>query len=115
MVLKQMHNEQFFKPSYRTILKKGAIDKEISPKAYTCLIKNQWNKDGFDILTNIIVNGSPQLGGDEMDLADYVKELQIQDGEELVEFYHRTKPMEYEIGLQRDKTGQLQRLTRAFL
>ena len=44
-----------------------------------------------------------------------MKELKIQDGEELVEFYHRAKTMEYEIELQQDQTGQLKRLTRMFL
>ena len=44
-----------------------------------------------------------------------MKELKIQDGEELVEFYHRAKKMEYEIELQQDQIGQLKRLTRMFL
>ena len=44
-----------------------------------------------------------------------MKELKIQDGEELVEFYYRAITMEYEIELQQDQTGQLKRLTRMFL
>ena len=46
------------------LLKKDTIDKETSPKAFRTLTKNQLNKDGFDILTKIIIKGSPQLGGD---------------------------------------------------
>ena len=97
------------------LLKKDTIDKETSPKAFRTLTKNQLNKDGFDILVKIIIKGSPQLGGDERDLVNYVKDLKIQDGEKLVEFYHRAKPMEYKIKLQQDQTGQLKRLTRMFL
>ena len=97
------------------LLKKNTINKDVCPKAYKCLTKNQLQKDGFDILTRIIVTGSPQLGGAERDLTKYVEELVIKDGEELIEFYHRTKTMEYEISLQKDQTGQHQRLTRRFL
>ena len=79
------------------------------------MTKTQFNKDGFNILTKIIVKGSPQLGGKERDLAVYVEGLIIQDGEELVEFYDRAKTMEYEIGLQKDQIGQHQILTRRFL
>ena len=78
------------------------------------MTRNQLNKDGFDILTKIIIKGSPQLGGDERDLVNYVKDLKIQDEEELVEFYHRVKTIEYEIELQQDNTVQLKRLTRFF-
>ena len=35
--------------------------------------------------------------------------------EELIEFYHRAKKIDYEIKLQKYKTGQHQRLTRKFL
>ena len=97
------------------LLKKDTTDKETSPKAFRTLTKNQLNKDGFDILNNIIIKGSSQLGGDERDLVNYMKELKIQDGEKLVEFYHRAKTMEYEIELQQDQTGQLKRLSRMFL
>ena len=62
-----------------------------------------------------MIKGGPQFGGDERDLEDYVKELNIQDGKELTEFFHRAKVVEYEIGLENDQTGQLQRLTKTFL
>ena len=58
-------------------LKKDAINKETSPKSIRTLTKNQLNKDGFYILTKIIIKGSPQLGGDQRDLVNYMKELQI--------------------------------------
>lgn len=45
-------------------LKKDDIDKETSQKKFRTLRKNQLNKDGFYILTKIIIKGSPQLGGD---------------------------------------------------
>ena len=54
------------------LLKKDTIDKETSPKAFITLTKNQLNKDGFDILTKIIIKDSPQLSGDETDLVNYV-------------------------------------------
>ena len=47
-------------------------------------------------------------------MVHYVKDLKILDGEELVEFYHRAKIIEYEIELQQDQTGQLKKLTRMF-
>ena len=43
-----------------------------------------------------------------------MKELKIQDGDELVEFYHGAKTMEYEIELQKDNTSQLKRITSIF-
>lgn len=82
------------------LLKKETVGKGTSPKVYRCLTKKQLNKDGFDILTKSITKRSPQLGGDERFLVNYVKELQIHDGEELVEFYHKAKTMEYKIKLQ---------------
>ena len=87
------------------LMKKETIDKGTSPKAYRCLMKNQLTKDGFNLLTKIIIKCSPQLGGDERELVNYVNELQIQDGEEIVEFYHRANKMECEIELQQDETG----------
>ena len=97
------------------LLKKYTINKEISSRAFRTLTRNQLNKDGFNTLTKIIIKGSPQLGGDERDLVNYVRDLKIQDGEELVEFYRRVKTIEYEIELQQDNTGQLIRLIRICL
>ena len=39
----------------------------------------------------------------------------VEDGEELIEFYHQARKMEYKMKLQKDKTGQHHRLTRRFL
>ena len=97
------------------ILKKYTINKEASRRVFRTLTRNQLNKDGFDILTKIIIKGSPPLGGDERDLVNCIKEFKIQNGEELVEFYHRVKTMEYEIELQQDDIYQLKRLTRICL
>ena len=59
------------------ILKMYTINKETSSRAFRTLTRNQLNKDRFDILTKIIIKGSPQLGGDERDLVNYVKELKF--------------------------------------
>ena len=72
------------------LLKTETIKKSMSPKVYKCMIKNQLEKDSFEILTRIIINGSPQLGGDDRDLGEYVRGFIIEDGEELVEFYIKT-------------------------
>ena len=41
------------------LLKKDTINKETSQNAFRSLTKNQLNMDGFDILTKIIIKGSP--------------------------------------------------------
>ena len=68
------------------LLKKDTIDNETRPKVFKTLTKNQLNKDEFDILTKIILKGSPQLGRDERDLASYVNEFIIQDGQDRANF-----------------------------
>ena len=70
------------------------------------MIKNQLEKDGFAILTKITINGSPQLGGNDRDLTEFVRELKIEDGEEVVEFYIKTQQMLQEIMLQNYQNGQ---------
>ena len=97
------------------LVKESTIDKVKCPKAFKCLTRHLLNNDGFVILLHIIRKGSPQLGGDERDLSQFVDSFAVQDGEELMEFFHRAKKMEYEIKLQQDQTGQQQRLTRRFL
>ena len=62
--------------------------------------------DGFNLLWIIISKGSPQLGGDAKDLQRYVQELEMIDGELVIDFYLRTITMMNEIELQGDKTGQ---------
>ena len=69
------------------LVKETTIDKTKCPKAYKCLTRHLLNNDGFDILLNIIQKGSPQLGGDERDLSQYVDSFTVQDGEELMEFF----------------------------
>ena len=58
---------------------------------------------------------SPQLGGYARDLEDFVKTLQISDGEPVLEYYLRALKMYKEIKLQRDGTGQDNRLIRRFV
>ena len=63
------------------------------------MIKNQLEKDGFKILTRIIINGSPHLGDDDRDLGEYVREPTIEDREKSVEFYLKTQQILQEITL----------------
>ena len=93
------------------LLKQNTIGSDTRPKASRCLIKNQLKKDGFNILGNIIVKESPQLGGDNWYLVKYVRELAVQDEEEMVEFYIKAQHMLQEIVLQNDQSGQAKRIT----
>ena len=97
------------------LLKKETIDKDSSPKSYRYMIKNQLEKDGFAILTKIIINGSPQFGGDDRDLTEFIRELKIEDGEEVVEFYINPQQMLQEITLQNDQSSHEKRLIKKFL
>ena len=63
----------------------------------------------------IVQAGSPHLGGETMDLIQYVATLKIINGEKLVEYYTRAKEMEIEIAVQKDETGQSNRLTQRFI
>ena len=58
---------------------------------------------------------SPQLGGNARHLESYVKTLRISDDEPLVEYYIRALHMHKEITLQKDATGQANRLNRRFV
>ena len=58
---------------------------------------------------------SPQLGRYAHDLESYVKELEMIDGEPLVDFYCRANIMLYEIELQEDTTGQANKLLYCFV
>ena len=90
------------------LVKETTIDKTKCPKAFKCLTRHLLNIDGFVLLLHIIRKGSPQLMGDKRNLGQYVDGLTVEDGEELIEFFHRAKKMEYEIHLQQDQTGQHQ-------
>ena len=67
-------------------LKKYTINKETSPRACRTLTRNQLNKDRFDILTQIIIKGSHQLGGDVRDLVNYVKKVKIKTEKSYLNF-----------------------------
>ena len=97
------------------LVKVTMISKDTCPKVFKCLTRKLLNNGRFVILLNIIIKGSPQLGGEERYLSRYVDRLKAGGREELIEFYHRAKKIEYEIQLQKDQTGQHQRLTRRFL
>ena len=97
------------------ITKKETIDNEKSPNAFKILLRKQTNEDGFAILMNIVQAGSPHLGGEARDLIQYVATLKVVNGERLVEYYTRAKEMEIEIAVQKDETGQSNRLTQRFM
>ena len=58
------------------LLKQGTIPVEIYPGAFHTLTKYKIEEDGFNRLTKIIFNGSPELDGEERDLYLYVSTLQ---------------------------------------
>ena len=97
------------------ITKKETIDNEKSPNAFKILLRQQTNEDGFAILMKKFQAGSPQLGGEARDLIQYVATLKIINGEKLVEYYTRAKEIEIEIAVQKDETGQSNRLTQRFI
>ena len=70
---------------------------------------------GFEILSSIIKKLSPQLGGEFRDLQEYVKTLNINDGEPVVEYYLRALKMSQEINIQGDQTGQHNRIVQHFI
>ena len=66
--------------------------------------------DGFNILQKLVFTDSPQLGGEERDLYEFVNTLTIIIDEYLYSLYHRAKTMEQEITLQQDQSGHHNRL-----
>ena len=56
--------------------------------------------DGFNILQKLVFTDSPQLGGEERYLYEFVNTLTIIIDEYLYSLYHRAKTMEQEITLQ---------------
>ena len=92
------------------ITKETTITIDASSKAYRTMVKHQMEEDGFKLLTEIIISGSPQLGGEARDLIVYTSRLDYEDGEEMVNFYLKAMKMEQEIKLPYDCSGQFQRL-----
>lgn len=86
-----------------------------SPNVYRTLLSNKLERDGFHLLWLIISKNSPQLGGHDRDLQEFVKTLEVHDGEDVTEFYERALIMSNEINLQEDKTGQHNRLIYRFV
>ena len=95
--------------------KEETIDASKSRTANTSLKENVMMDDGFKVLWTIVQNSSPQLGGDARDLQKYVTTLKLIDGEALLDFYIRALEMLQEIGIQKDTTGQHNRLIRRFI
>ena len=95
--------------------KEGTIEANKSQRAYTSLKENSMIDDGFKVLWVMIQNSSPQLGGDARDLQRYVTTLKLTDGETLLDFYICALEMLQEITIQKDTTGQGNRLIRRFV
>ena len=70
---------------------------------------------GFKSLFYIVKQLSPQLGGLFRDLQEYIHMLKIIDGEPVLDYYLRALQMSSEIKLQKDKTGQHNRLILRFV
>lgn len=51
------------------------------------MIKYQLENNGFAMLTKMIVNGSPQLDGDDQYLIEFIRDLKFEDEEEVVDVY----------------------------
>ena len=58
-------NKNFTRVLRDHLLKREFTSKETSHNTHAWLIKNQLDKDGFGIITRIIIKGTPQLGRDE--------------------------------------------------
>ena len=70
---------------------------------------------GFKSLFYIVKQLSPQLGGLFRDLQEYIHMLKIIDGKPVLDYYLRALQMSSEIKLQKDKTGQHNRLILRFV
>ena len=83
--------------------------------ANTSLKENVMMNDGLKLSWTIVQNSSPQLGGDARDSQKYVTTLTFIDREALLDFYIRALVMLQEIEIQKDITGQHNRLIRRFI
>ena len=71
------------------LLTTSTIPYDKAPTAFTTFIRFKIDHNGFRILHQIICLGSPQLGGEERYLYNYVLTLIITPNEDLISFYHR--------------------------
>ena len=97
------------------LLSSSTIKQEKAPDGYKFLLSERLETDGFNLLWMITSRSSPQLGGYARDLHAYVQELDMIDGEPVVDFYCRATIMMNEIELQEDKTGQANKLIERFV
>ena len=91
------------------------IPPQQAPRAALILQENALEPCGFELMFSIIGKLSPQLGGHARDLEVYVNTLKVSDGEPVLDFYIRALKMYNEISLQKDSTGQQNRLIRRFV
>ena len=69
------------------LLSSSTIKQEKAPDGYKFLLSERLETDGFNLLWLITSRSSPQLGGYARDLQAYVQELDMIDGEPVVDFY----------------------------
>ena len=91
------------------------IDARHAPKASVLRQETSMEECGFRSLFFIITKLSPQLGGVFRDLQEFIHTLKIIEGEPVLDYYLRALRMSAEIILQRDKTGQHNRLILRFV
>ena len=72
-------------------MKKEAIVNEKSQNAFKILLRQQIKEYGFEILMKIFQGGIPRLGGESRDLITYAATLKMINGENLFEYYTRSK------------------------
>ena len=91
------------------------IPTQKAPATALILKENTLMSCGFYLLFEIVTKMSPQLGGHARDLETYVRSLQVFDGEPLLEYYMRALHMFAEIDIQKDQTGQSNKLIFRFV
>ena len=86
-----------------------------APRALVLRQEVTTEDNGFQAFFYIIKNLSPQLRGSYRDLQNFVNTLTIIEGEPVLNCYLRAHCMSVEIKLQKDNTGQQNRLIQRFI
>lgn len=106
---------QFWRVLHRHFLKLNSISSEKAPSAVLKLQENSMMTCGFELLFTIIKLPSPQLGGEYVDLHEYVNQFKTSDGDPHLENCIRVMKRMDEATLQKDKTEQAHMLIRNFV
>ena len=101
---------------YHHIVKPDIIDENKSKIEYESIKFYKGSiKDGFNLLFIIIKNLSPQIGGKGDDPIKLVENFKMEQGDSLLSFYTRYMKINNNIELQKDSTGQKNRLVGKFI